>query len=158
MFAVFTASYMVLTFQVPMLMFLGPRRVNSLTVSFCLWLSPHGVPSLPFGEPSLLELEKSWWNLVCVSVELVCLHGRVAYPAQNPLEPEDRCFLLGFFLNLLIWVFPVDFYIGRYFELNISSSKSMSAQYNKIIFYVNKEILLNSLEKTDIFYKDIYLT
>lgn len=34
----------------------------------------------------------------------------------------------------------------------------MSAQYNKIIFYVNKEILLNSLEKMDIFFKDIYLT
>lgn len=67
-------------------------------------------------------------------------------------------FSVGFFLNFLIWVFPVDFYIGRYFELNISSSNSMSAQYNKIIFYVNKEILLNSLEKMDIFFKDIYLT
>lgn len=69
-------------------------------------------------------------------------------------------FSVRFFLNFLIWVFPVDFYIGtcRYFELNISSSKSMSAQYNKIIFYVNKEILLNSLEKIDIFFKDIYLT
>lgn len=99
--AVFPASYMVLPFQVLMLMFLCPRRVFCLVVSFCLWISPHGVLRLPFGGPSLPEFEKSWVNLVCVFVAPVFLHGSVANPAQNPLDPESRWFSVWVYLPLV---------------------------------------------------------
>lgn len=83
--------YLIRGSDFPLLMFLGPRRIFGLVVSFWLWISPHGILRLPFGEPSLPEFKKSWLNHVCVSVAIAFLHGRVANPAQNPLDPVVFC-------------------------------------------------------------------
>lgn len=41
------------------------------------------------------------FGLVCGSVAPVFLHGRVANPAQNPLDPEDRWFSVEVILPLV---------------------------------------------------------